>query len=152
MYRRHPQFKAMFKELLDEAKGDILSQVKENIDQIYADFESVAIDDEESSSCTVASDPGITDKIANFVQLPEQSIAAEAGPSDDGSFQNLAAEFSVAEQFSPAITPGWLTLLIVYSKINCLKRSWPKYKQSIHDQRIVLILFLPRSINKFGSK
>ncbi len=41
------QFKAMFKELLDEAKGDILSLVKGNIDQIYGDFESVAIDDEE---------------------------------------------------------------------------------------------------------
>ncbi len=117
------QFKAMFKELLDEAKGDILSQVKENIDQIYADFESVAIDDEETSSCTVASDPGITDKIANFVQLPEQSIAAEAGPSDDGSFQNLAAEFSVAEQFSPAITPGLADIVN-----SLLKDKLPKEK------------------------
>ena len=100
-----------------------MSQVKENIDQMYADFESVAIDDEESSSCTVASDPGITDKIANFVQLPEQSIAAEAGPSDDGSFQNLAAEFSVAEQFSPAITPGLADIVN-----SLLKDKLPKEK------------------------
>jgi DNA-binding transcriptional ArsR family regulator len=38
------QLKSMFKELLDETKKDILSQVKDIIDQIYTDFESVALD------------------------------------------------------------------------------------------------------------
>ncbi len=146
------QFKAMFKELLDEAKGDILLQVKENIDQIYADFESVAIDDEESSSCTMASDPGITDKLANFVQLPEQSIAAAAGPSDDGSFQNLAAEFSVAEQFSPAIVNSLLKDKLPKEKPaevqakytrpeNCPNLVSPKVNKQIWQQEILTLLY-----------
>lgn len=33
--------KAMFAELLDGDKRDILTQVKDLIDQVYADFESV---------------------------------------------------------------------------------------------------------------
>ena len=40
------QLKNMFKELLDETKRDILTQVKDNIDQIYSDFEMVCIDNE----------------------------------------------------------------------------------------------------------
>ncbi len=55
--------------------------------------------------------------------MPEQSIAAEAGPSDDGSFQNLAAEFSVAEQFSPAIKPGLADIVNSLLKDKLLKEK-----------------------------
>ena len=137
----------MFKELLDEAKGDILSQVKENIDQIYADFESVAIDDEESSSCTVASDPGII-----LFSCPNSPLLQRPVRVTMAHFRIWQQNSLLQNNFLLPLPLGWLTLLIVYSKINCLKRSLPKYKQSIHDQRIVPILFLPKSINKFGSK
>ena len=40
------QLKNMFKELLDETKQDILTQVKDNINQIYSDFEMVTLDNE----------------------------------------------------------------------------------------------------------
>ena len=36
----------MFQELLDETKKDILTQVKDNINQIYSDFEMVRLDNE----------------------------------------------------------------------------------------------------------
>jgi hypothetical protein len=68
------QLKSKFKELLDETKKDILSQVKDKVDQIYTDFESVGIENEEVASTGEASEPGITDKIENFVQpnIPDQ--------------------------------------------------------------------------------
>ena len=97
------QLKSMFKELLDETKKDILSQVKDNIDQIYTDFESVAIENEEVASTGEASEPGITDKIEQFVQ---PNIPDQENPTDTGSFHNLAVEFSVVEKTSPALIPG----------------------------------------------
>ena len=46
------QLKNMFKELLDETKHDILTQVQDNINQIYSDFEMVTLDNEvEGSLC-----------------------------------------------------------------------------------------------------
>jgi hypothetical protein len=93
----------MFKELLDETKNDILSQVKDNIDQIYTDFESVAIENEEVASTGEASEPGITDKIEHFVQ---PNIPDQEDRTDTGSFHNLAVEFSVEEKTSPALIPG----------------------------------------------
>jgi hypothetical protein len=70
-------------------------QVKDNIDQIYTDFESVAIENGEVASTGEASEPGITDKIDNFVQ---PNIPDQEDPTDTGSFHNLAVEFSVVEK------------------------------------------------------
>ena len=119
------QLKSMFKELLDETKKDILSQVKDNIDQIYTDFESVAIENEEVASTGEASEPGITDKIEHFVQ---PNIPDQEDPTDTGSFHNLAVEFSVVEKTSPALIP------VLAEIVNSLRSN-----HSISDQRIVLI-------------
>ncbi|XP_028397339.1 uncharacterized protein LOC114521127 [Dendronephthya gigantea] len=95
-----PQFKALFKELLDETKNDILTRVQQNIDQVYSDFDMVAIDDEAEGSIAGISDPGLTDKIDSFVQPAQDS------PSVEGSFQTLAEEFSVNERASAPIAAG----------------------------------------------
>jgi hypothetical protein len=97
------QLKSKFKELLDETKKDILSQVKDKVDQIYTDFESVAIENEEVASTGEASEPGITDKIENFVQ---PNIPDQEDPTDTVIFQNLALECFVVETISPALIPG----------------------------------------------
>ena len=62
------QLKNTFKELLDETKKDILTRVKDNIIQIYSDFEMVTPDNKVESSLAGVSDPGLTDKIESFVQ------------------------------------------------------------------------------------
>ena len=42
--------KAMFSELLNDAKKDILAQAKESIDQVYMDFDSVEVEAEDPQS------------------------------------------------------------------------------------------------------
>lgn len=61
------QLKPMFNELLEETKKDILSQAKDNTYHIYTDFESAAIEGDRVASTAGVSEPGITDKIENFV-------------------------------------------------------------------------------------
>ena len=72
------QLKNMFKELLDETKQDILTQVQDNINQIYSDFEMVTLDNEVAGSLAGVSDPGLTDKIESFVQ----PVQADTLPDD----------------------------------------------------------------------
>ena len=96
------EFKAMFAELLDGTKKDILAQVQESIEQVYADFEYVETDPEggEAGSVTSPDAAAVVTKIDDFVQ-PKTSDNVEGSCS--GSFKVLAEEFSVAQKTSPAI-------------------------------------------------
>ena len=94
------EFKAMFAELLDGTKKDILAQVQESIEQVYADFEYVETDPEGGEAGSVTSpDAAVVTKIDEFIQ-PKTSDHADG--SSSGSFKVLAEEFSVAEKISPA--------------------------------------------------
>ena len=97
------ELKVMFADLLEGAKKDILSNVQESTDQIYADFEYVESELEgpqnqvspEANTVTA-----LATKIDNFIQ-PEPSDLGEGSSSD--SFKTLAQEFSVAENVQPLI-------------------------------------------------
>ena len=97
-------FKAMFAELLDDAKRDILAHVQDSIEKVYADFEDYETGPESGEASTECSDTAVATtvatKINDFIQ-PKTSDHAEG--SDGGSFKSLADEFSVLEKTSPAI-------------------------------------------------
>ena len=96
------EIKAMFAELLDGAKKDILAQVQESIEQARADFEYEYVDDPEGNeSGHVSSPAAASTKIDDFLQLKASDHGAEGENGD--SFKSLAEEFSVAERTSPAI-------------------------------------------------
>ena len=96
-------FKAMFAELLDDAKRDILAYVQDSIEKVYADFEDYETGPESGEASTECSDTAVATtvatKINDFIQ-PKTSDPAEG--SDGGSFKSLADEFSVLEKTSPA--------------------------------------------------
>ena len=98
------EFKAMFAELLDGAKRDILDTVKESIDQVYADFEYVESEDldaqPKSENSEENSNVAVAGKIDEFIQ-PGKS--ASGGGSNSDSFKSLAEEFSVSEKTSSSI-------------------------------------------------
>ena len=61
------EIKAMFAELLDGAKKDILAQVQESIEQVRADFEYEYVDDPEGNeSGHVSSPAAASTKIDEF--------------------------------------------------------------------------------------
>ena len=97
--------KAMFAELLDGAKQDILAQVKGPIDQVYMDFESVEVESENAQPDTEVNsednpDSAVAGQIDEFIQ-PKKPVSDEGINND--SFKSLAEEFSVTEKTSPAI-------------------------------------------------
>ena len=96
--------KAMFAELLDDAKRDILAPVQDSIETVYADFEDYETGPESGEASTECSDTAVetavATKINDFIQ-PKISDHAEG--SDADSFKSLADEFSVLEKNSPAI-------------------------------------------------
>ena len=97
------ELKAMLAELLEGATKDILSNVQEFIDQIYADFEYVESETEGAQAQVnpeANTDTAVATKIDNFIQ-PKPSDLGELSSSD--SFKTLAEEFSVAEKTAPAI-------------------------------------------------
>ena len=97
------ELKAMFAELLNDTKQDILAQVKESIDQVYMDFESVEVESEDAQPSTGDNPEGTTavaGKIEEFIQ-PAKPVDDKGSSSD--SFKSLAEEFSVIEKTSPAI-------------------------------------------------
>lgn len=97
------ELRAMFAELLEGAKKDILSNVQESIDQIYADFEYVESESEGAQAQVnprANTDTAVATKIDNFIQ-PEPSDLGEGSSSD--SFKTLAEKFSVAEKTASAI-------------------------------------------------
>ena len=97
------ELKAMFPDLLDGAKKDILVNVKESLDQIYADFNHVESETEgaQAQENQVANtDTAVATKIDNFTQ-PKPSDPGEGSSND--SFESLAEEFSVTEKITPAI-------------------------------------------------
>ena len=97
------ELKAMLAELLEGAKKDIMSNVQESIDQIYADFEYVESETEGAQAQVnpeANTDTAVATKINNFIQ-PKPSDLGEGSSSD--SFKTLAEEFSVAEKTAPAI-------------------------------------------------
>ena len=97
------ELKAMLAELLEGAKKDILSNVQESIDQIYADFEYVESENEGAQAQVnpeANTDTAVATKIDNFIH-PKPSDVGEGSSSD--SFKTLAEEFSVAEKTAPAI-------------------------------------------------
>ena len=109
--------KAMFSELLNDAKKDILAQVKESIDQVYMDFDSVEVEAEDPQSGAGANpedsqDAAVAGKIEEFIQ--PKNLDEDKGNSD--SFKSLAEEFSVIERTSPAINANLAE--IVKSLIN----------------------------------
>ena len=97
-------FKAMFAELLNDAKRDILAHVQDSMEKIYADFQNYETGPESGEASTECSDTAgsttVATKINDFIQ-PKTSDHAEG--SDGGSFKSLADEFSVLEKTSPAI-------------------------------------------------
>ena len=97
--------KAMFGELLDGAKQDILAQVKGSIDQLYMDFERVEVESEDAQPGTEANsednpDSAVAGKIDEFIQ-PKKPVSDEGVNGD--SFKLLAEEFTVTEKTSSAI-------------------------------------------------
>ena len=73
--------KAMFAELLDGAKQDILAQVKGSIDQVYMDFESVEVESEDAQPGTEANsednpDSAVAGQIDEFIQ-PKKPVSDE---------------------------------------------------------------------------
>ena len=97
------ELKAMLAELLEGAKKDILSNVQESIDQIYADFEYVESETEgvqAQGNPEAKTNTAVATKIDNFIQ-PKPSEPSEGSSGD--SFKSLAVEFSVAEKTAPAI-------------------------------------------------
>ena len=97
------ELNATFAELLESAKKDILSNVQESIDQIYADFEYVESETEgvqAQGNPEANTNTAVATKIDNFIQ-PKPSELGEGSSSD--SFRSLAEEFSVAEKTAPAI-------------------------------------------------
>ena len=97
------ELKAMLAELLEGTKKDILSNVQESIDQIYADFEYVESETEGAQAQgkqEANTDNAVATKIDNFIQ-PKPSDLGEGSSGD--SFKSLAEEFSVVEKTAPAI-------------------------------------------------
>ena len=74
---------AMFAELLDDAKRDILAHVQDSIEKVYADFEDYETSPESGEASTECSDTAVATKINDFIQ-PKTSDHAEG--SDGGSF------------------------------------------------------------------
>ncbi|KAL9970002.1 hypothetical protein ACROYT_G022301 [Oculina patagonica] len=98
------ELKAMFSELLNDAKKDILAQVKGSIDQVYMDFDSAEVEAEDPQPVTGANpednqDAAVAEKIEGFIQPKKPD--EDKGSSD--SFKSLAEEFSVIEKTAPAI-------------------------------------------------
>lgn len=88
------ELKAMLAELLEGTKKDILSNVQESIDQIYADFEYVESETEGAQAQgkqEANTDNAVATKIDNFIQ-PKPSDLGEGSSGD--SFKSLAEEFS----------------------------------------------------------
>ncbi|CAH3195375.1 unnamed protein product, partial [Porites evermanni] len=94
--------KAVFAELLDDAKRDILARgtSKTLSRRFYADFEDYETGPESGEASTECSDTAVATKINDFIQ-PETSAHTEG--SDGDSFKSIADEFSVLEKTSPAI-------------------------------------------------
>ena len=127
--------KAMFAELLDGAKKDILAQVKGSIDLVYMGFESVEVESEDAQPGTEAnsednSDSAVAGKTDEFIQ-PKIPVSDEGINSD--SFKSLAEEFSGTEKTSPAIDANLAE--IVSSLLNeklpkeKLSEVWAKYRR-----------------------
>ena len=127
------QLKNMFKDLLDETKRDILTQVKDNIDQIYSDFEMVCIDNEVDGSLAGVSNPDLSDQIESFVQPVQTDIMLDTPASaSDESFQTLADEFSVSERTSAPLSTGLAGIVN-----GLLKDKLPKEKlQEVQPQYV----------------
>lgn len=96
------ELKTMFAELLDGAKKDILANMQESLDQIYADFEYVESETEGAQAQVnpvVNTDTAVATKIDNLIQ-PKPSDTGEGSSND--SFESLAEEFGVTEKSAPA--------------------------------------------------
>ena len=107
------------------AKQDILGHVKESIDQVYMDFESVEVEPEDAQPSTGDNPKDTTEvagKIDEFIQTAKP--VDDKGSSSD-SLKSLAEEFSVIEKKSPAIDANLTE--IVKSLIN---EKLPKEKLS----------------------
>ena len=143
------QLKNMFKELLDETKQDILTQVQDNINHIYSDFEMVTLDNEVADSLAGVSDPGLTDKIESFVQpVQADTLPDDQGSSSvDASFQTLADEFSVSERTSAPISIGLAEIVngLLKDKLpkEKLQEVQPKYVRPENCPNLV-----PPKVNK----
>ena len=104
------ELKAMFADLLEGAKKDILSNVQESIDQIYADFEYVESESEGPQNQVSPEANNVTavaTKIDNFIK-PEPSDLGEGSNSD--SFKTLAEEFNVVEKKLQPLVQVWQKL------------------------------------------
>ena len=94
------ELKAMFAEHLDGAKEDILADIQESVDQIYAVIEYVESETEDAQaqvSQEANTDTAVATKIDNFI-MPKASDPGEGSSCD--SFESLDEEFSVAEKNS----------------------------------------------------
>ena len=142
--------KAMFAELLDGAKQDILAQVKGSIDQVYMDFESVEVESEDAQPDTEVNsednpDSAVAGQIDEFIQ-PKKPVSDEGINGD--SFKLLAEEFTVTEKTSPAIDANLAEIVnsllpkeklsVVQAKYlspeNCTNLVAPKIKKQIWQQ------------------
>ena len=147
------QLKTLFKELLDETKNDIITVVKQNIDQIYTDFDTVAIDNEAECSCIAeSSDPGLVDKIDSFLQ-PVHPQADNVPQNQDSTcveepFKTLAEEFSVLERTSALSSAGLAVIGKDKLPSDTLQTVQPKYVRPENCTNLV-----PSKLtNRFGSK
>ena len=98
------ELKAMFADLLEGAKKDILSNVQESIDQIYADFEYVETKSEGPQNQVnpeANTDTAVATKIDNFIQLEPSDLGE--GSSSDSLKRLLRRSVLQKKQLQPLI-------------------------------------------------
>ena len=94
------QFKTMFADLLAETKNDILDQVKQSIDQVNTDFDTVALPPTEDDCHSQAQLSEGTSEIGSRASLIDRidQLATNNTEGDRDGVKALALEFSTAEK------------------------------------------------------
>ena len=110
-----PQLKSMFAELLANTTDDILTEVKQSIDQVYRDFEIVEMPLNEADK---DSDIGIACEKSSRVSLAEKidQLATPSTVTAVDEVRALALEFSTVEKTWAALNTSLVELVNVSQK------------------------------------
>ena len=100
----------MFAELLATTKDDILTEVKESIDQVYRDFEVVEMPLNEADQISDIGIAGETSSSASLADKIDQLAAPTTAAAVD-EVKALALEFSTAEKTSAALNTSLAELV-----------------------------------------
>ena len=110
-----PQLKSMFAELLANTTDDILTEVKQSIDQVYRDFEIVEMPLNEADKDF---DIGIACETSSRASLAEKidQLATPSTVTAVDEVKALALEFSTAEKTWAALNTSLAELVNVSQK------------------------------------